>query len=148
MKDLHSDYADCLEAMKEVTGLSEMDVLGTRLYPTPIYRGMIAESLRELRYSTAEIGSVLHRDHSTVTCMLKKLKSSVGCAGYQDVTSVYNAYQEALKRQRDESYGKVAISQIMDGLERLKRPVVSCQLLCGNDDVMEAIDNLESIINQ
>lgn len=191
MKDLHSDYADCLEAMKVVTGLSERDVLGTRFYPTPMYRGMIAESLRELGYSTTEIGSVLHRDHSTVTHMLKRLKSSVGCAGFQAVTSVYKAYGEALKRQRDESSGKVTISQMAEGylgihcrrdcancrvrpescryiqdegifvagagaqislirhgLERLKQAVAKCQLLCGNGDVIEAIDNLESIISQ
>lgn len=110
MKDLNRDYAQCLQAISEAAGIDEETLISrTRRFPVPIYRAMVAESMRDMGYSLIEIGSVLKRDHSTVIYIMRALDDLKGVSGYQSVDMVYKAYKRALKRIQDDADGLATI---------------------------------------
>lgn len=85
-----------LGIMLDITGMTNEEFFETRRYPTSYYRAMLAMTMRSRGLSTADIGTLLNRDHSTVTYVMSKLDSALSNRGYVEVKRVWHDYREAV----------------------------------------------------
>lgn len=101
---LADDYRFHLDIILQVTGITEEEFYSSRGYPAPYYRAIVARSLREKGYSTANIGSCIHRDHSTVIHGLRSLKDALDNPTFGTIKRIWDEYQ-ALKLTMTEQEG-------------------------------------------
>ena len=94
---LRDDYKRIMAVMTEVTGMSERMLISTRRYPTSFYRAMVAKELRDLGYTTTEVGEALGRDHSTITHGCNRLELALeGGFGYFEVVDAHQRFKRLL----------------------------------------------------
>lgn len=94
---LRDDYKRIMAVMTEVTGMSEKMLTATRRYPTSFYRAMVAKELRDLGYTSTEVGEALGRDHSTILHGCNRLEQALeGGFGYFEVVDVHQRFKRLL----------------------------------------------------
>lgn len=92
MNTLNSDYATVLTLVLKLTGLSEHELLYTRVYPRPYYRAMIAEYLHNKGYSLNSIGNLMHKNHATLIHCIKQLQNIKSVPFDKDLLTTYKRF--------------------------------------------------------
>lgn len=123
---------ESLYRAKPLGGLSADELIGSsRRYPLPIYRGMIAEQLRNRGYSLPAIGKLFGRSHATILHELRLLKN-LDTPCYRTIREEYEDFKRCCENIKCETNMKT-IEERAD--EYVDAP---CEKICSECSMLEA----------
>lgn len=89
--------AELLDAVAEAMGVSRIPFV-SRSQSHVWARTMVAYQMIKEGYTTGEIGLQMHKNHSTVTHMRKKMQDALDVPGiFKDIVSVWNRFQNNIQ---------------------------------------------------
>lgn len=89
---IEKDYVMLRDMMCNIIGVGEDIFLKDQHYPMPYARAIVAEALYDMGYRWKSIANILHKRHSTLIIMTRKLHEIKDLKPYRQVKRIYDEF--------------------------------------------------------
>lgn len=98
--NIKEHYNQLCDIVCEITGITEAQLMVSRVFPIAYYRAIVAYELHRKGYCYQQIGHVMGRSHSTISVMCRRLNDSIDLTQYQQVKDVQTKLKQRIYAQK------------------------------------------------